>query len=228
MDQLCDGLNQLIDNCDFIEGEIALLPGDSKLVSSQSSICGLSEFAVQSDIKSESHLKREHSIPDFRTLQKNSRSNKSLWNLSGFSDIEGVILSDPSDNDNDSLEWESPIHGWINKMHDKVDLDNEGNIRDSGDEVSSFGGSALDSLEWDSECLTQTLDTVMLGIKQHKLWLRDSLKDLDQQPKQEETLRLNESSQTSRSTSRQSLTDMRLFQRFPPSGSSSVERESIS
>ena len=116
-------------------------------------------------------------------------------------------------------------------MHDRVNLEIEGNISDSGDEMSSFGGSGLDSLEWDSECFTQTLDTDMLGINlQNKVWLPDSLKGLSQQPEQEETLSLYGSSQTSRSTSRQSSTEkgMRLIQRLPPSGRSSVERESIS
>eukprot|EP00092_Neocalanus_flemingeri_P009408 GFUD01010122.1.p1 GENE.GFUD01010122.1~~GFUD01010122.1.p1 ORF type:complete len:412 (+),score=77.76 GFUD01010122.1:375-1610(+) len=233
MDQLCNGLTQLIGSCDFIEDEIASLPGESKLMSSQSSMSGLSELNDQADVKCNKCLKRESSIPDFRALQKKARSNQSLWKLTGFSEREGSVLSDLSDIENPSLEWESPTHGWQNIKHNnyKVAVDNRANISDSGDDMSSIVGSNLDALEWDSECLGQSFDTDVLGKStQHKVWLPDALKELNTETELEESLCSYGDSQTSKTNSERSSSekDMRLFQRFPPSGRSSVDRESIS
>ena len=51
--QFSDGLNQLINNCYYQEEEIAALPNESKIRSSQSSESGLSELDEQSNLDSE-------------------------------------------------------------------------------------------------------------------------------------------------------------------------------
>lgn len=226
MDQLCDGLNLLVNNCDCIEGEMASLPVESKLMSSQSSMSGLSELGDEGHIKQEGLLKRESSIPDFRTLQKKARSNKRLWKLTGFSDADGSM--DLSEHENASLEWDSPTYGWENMKLDKSDVYYEGSRTDSENEIVSVVGLGVDPWEWDNDCLNESLDADVIGMNSQHAWLPGSLKELDLTLNQDNTLSICASSQTSRSSSRQSSTekDMRLFGRLPISGRSSL-RESF-
>lgn len=201
--QLCNGLNQLVDNCDSLPP----FPGDKKLKSSRSSESGMSElFDVTEDIN-------DNSVPDFQKIQKSALNSKELWKLTGFTDS-----SDHSDAENASLEWDSPIHGWHTKPIYKATAHNEMNFSQSLDKSFSFEGSAVDLWEWDNECLNQSYDIDLI--------------DGNAQYPEYNSVIFNEkgydgSSETSRNTSRRPSTDlnMRFIPRLPPSGRSSVERD---
>jgi len=202
--QLCNGLNQLIDNCDFIP----TFPGDKRIKSSRSSESGMSElFDVNEDMNG------NDSVPDIQKIEKSALNSKELWKLTGFTDS-----SDHSEAGNASLEWESPIHGWHSKPIYKTTAHSELNFSESIDKSSSFEGSVADLWEWDNECLNQSYDI--------------DINDGNAQYQELNSLIFNEkgydgSSETSRTTSRRPSTDlsMRFIPRLPPSGRSSVERD---
>jgi hypothetical protein len=201
--QLYNGLNQLIDNCDFVSN----IPGDNKLKYSRSSESGLSELSELFDPSEEI---RENSVPDFQKLQKSAFNSKELWKLTGFTDS-----SDPSDAENASLEWDSPMHGWNTRPIYNVIAHKELNTSDSIEDRSSFEGSTLDLLEWDNECLNPSYDNEIFDGSAQSYSVMLSEKGYDG------------SSETSRNTSRRPSTDMnmRYIPRLPPSGRSSVERD---
>ena len=101
-------------------------------------------------------------------------------------------------------------------------------ISDSADEIPSFESSVLDLLEWDNECLSQDHDKDLLGdgVQQqernydtlNEYYVHSCFKKMD----------YDGSSESSRHTSRRSSTElnMKYIRRFPPSGRSSLERES--
>jgi len=202
--QLCNGLNQLIGNCDYIPP----FPGENRIKSSRSSESGMSElFDATEDMNG------NDSVPDFQKLQKSALNSKELWKLTGFTDS-----SDHSEAENASLEWESPIHGWHSKPIYKATAHTELNFSESIDRSSSFEGSVVDLWEWDNECLNQSYDIDII--------------DGNAQYPEFKSIIFNEkgydgSSETSRNTSRRPSTDlnMRFIPRLPPSGRSSVERD---
>ena len=103
-------------------------------------------------------------------------------------------------------------------------------ISDSADEIPSFESSVLDLLEWDNECFSQDHDKDLLGdgVQQqernydtlNEYYVQSCFKKMD----------YDGSSESSRHTSRRSSTEinMKYIRRLPPSGRSSLERESIS
>ena len=256
-DTLCRGLNKLIDNCDNLNEDISLLPvAEAKMVSSKSSMSGLSQYAssetgggggggAASDTAEEigsGELKREGSIPDLRTLQRSLRQNKGVWKLTNFSN-----LSDSTDrfgsrqasivSDTGSFEWDSPVHGWhdfkSSASTSRVPLASySSNVSESGDEVASFAGSGLDPWEWDDQCYILQGDEELAPMGGHGSWLPEMSAELDL----ETELRLRElsSGRTSCTTSSRSSLDRDLLfvypppraTRLPPSGRSSMDRES--
>ena len=104
-------------------------------------------------------------------------------------------------------------------------------MSDAGDDVSSYVGSALDSLEWDDDCyygdetLTSRLDEDQFEQNtQHRSWLPDSCGELDLESELGGRELYHISARSSRSSSKRCSRGRRL----PPSGSSSLERESQS
>ena len=109
LDRITAGLSQLRENCDSMEGEMGALPAtDSSMVSSKSSMSGLSSLAAGLEDDSSSSLRRENSIPDLRRLQ---RSQRGIWKLTNFSTASAVSESSAV-SEAGSLEWDSPVHGW--------------------------------------------------------------------------------------------------------------------
>jgi len=215
LNQFCNGINQLIDNCDFVPS----FPGETKLKSSRSSESGMSELSEIFDASGEI---RENSVPDFQRLQRSALNGKELWKLTGFTDF-----SEPSDTENASLEWESPVHGWHSKPIYKATLYNEVNTSDSTDERSSFESSVVDLYEWDNECLNQSYDVDMLGDNAQNAELKSEMLNEQGFNTTLEKSEYDGGSETSRATSRRSSTEinMRYVRRLPPSGRSSLERE---
>jgi len=142
-------------------------------------------------------LSRESSIPDFNLIQRKTGINRKLWKLTGFSEYESLNFSESSDHENVSMEWDSPVHMWNRSL------------------------SRQDTLEWDNEFTGDnvTLDDELLNADVHtRGWLRN----------------IDSSQFSSRNTSRRSSTDtdtsrvdVRYMTRYPPSGRSSVDRESV-
>ena len=86
LNQITAGIEKLIDNCDSIEGGMEAVPtGHSTMVSSKSSMSGLSSLAAHPPEQEEPTLQRENSIPDMRRLQRACRDKRALWKLTNFS-----------------------------------------------------------------------------------------------------------------------------------------------
>ena len=224
------GLNKIMFNCENLEQDISFLP-EPKLVSSKSSMSGLSQYAGMEDEEDEGNLQREGSVPDLRVLQKTLRTNKGVWKLtdfSGLSERDGIFGSRQASivSDSGSFEWDSPIHGWHGMKSHRVPLLSSSNVSESGDEVGSFVGSGLDPWEWDDCYIIQDGEEGELVERMdgHRSWLPEISTELDL----ESELRLRElNSQTS--SARSSLDrGLVCVRRQPPSGRSSVERLSIS
>jgi len=236
LDRITNGLSKLIDNCGSIEDGIDSIPFESQLVSSKSTATGLSQFC-EDDAK-ECSLTREGSIPDLRALQKSLRFNKTPWKLTGFSSAnesdglynhsrQASVLSDVS------LEWESPQHGWHDVKPYKMA------ISDSGDDVASC--ASFDQWEWDNDCYIADDIEGGADIDPDDLreligkysWLPDMEQkygELDMESELQSLDYINRSSRSrSSSISRSSSMEreMALGVRHPPSGRSSVDRESL-
>ena len=173
---ICDNISKLMDNSDEINSDTT---GE--------------EYKDSDD---EPRLKKENSVPDFKLIEKKTGINRRLWKLTGFSDRESVNMSEFSDADNASMEWESPAHAW-----------------DSPSLLSPSVSVRQEGLEWDNEFSANSVTSEEVG-EYSRLWLRD-LEFSSQTPL---------SQHLSRSSSRRSSTDteVRYMTRYPPSGRSSV------
>lgn len=182
LDLFYDEMNKLIENCD-----------DNYDLNEEVQNAELSSNVSQASGPS---LSRESSIPDFNLIQRKTGINRKLWKLTGFSEYESLNFSETSDQDNASMEWDSPVHLWRSL-------------------------SRQDTLEWDNEFSGDNiaLDDELLNADAHtRTWLRN----------------IDSSQFSSRNTSRRSSTDtdtsrvdLRYMTRYPPSGRSSVDRESV-
>ena len=173
---ICDSINKIMDNSEEITSDIT---GE--------------EYRDSDD---EPRLKKENSVPDFKLIERKTGINRRLWKLTGFSDRESVNMSEYSDGDNASLEWDSPAHAW-----------------DSPSLLSPSVSVRQEGLEWDNEFSTNSVHSEEVA-EYSKLWLRD-LEFSSQTPL---------SQYLSRSSSRRSSTDteVKYMTRYPPSGRSSV------
>ena len=226
LDTLAQGLNKLLDNCGNIEDDISYIP-PARIVSSKSSMSGLSQFSETGRTEPDlPELRREGSIPDLRALQRSLRSSKGLWKLTDFSGLSEYGSRQASVG-SDSLEWDSPVHGWSElRPRARVPLAYSSGVSESGDDVGSLAGSGLDPWEWDDCYYIQDGDVLepIETFSGHRSWLPDISTELDL----EAELRWRELSSTSTSTSARSSLDreMLVYRRQPPSGRSSVDRSS--
>jgi len=226
LDTLCRGINKLIDNCENIDQDISCIP-ETKLPSSKSSMSGLNQYAASESGEEETagDLKRDNSIPDLRALQRSLRQNKGMWKLTDFSGLSDRSRQASIVSDAGSFEWDSPVHGWTeSRAAYRVPLAYSSNVSESGDEVASFAGSGLDAWEWD-DCYTMEGENVnpVQCMSGHTSWLPDMSRELDM----EAELRWRELS-SGAASARSSLDRdiMMHYRRLPPSGRSSVDRES--
>jgi len=229
LNALCQGITKLIDNCDNLEEDLAGIP-PSKLPSSKSSMSGLSQFS-EANPEGGTELKRDGSIPDLRAIQRSLRNNKGIWKLTNFSaasDREDPSRQASIVSDSGSLEWDSPLHSWHEAARTKrIPLATySSNVSESGDEVASFSGSGLDPWEWDDCYYIQSgEDSVECDGKlfDHGSWLPDiGTAELDL----ETELRRRELSGSSATSTRSSFErDWLAGRRLPPSGRSSLDRD---
>jgi len=193
LEQFCEEMNKMIDNCDDVTDD-----KDHKERVDPGEECN-------SSIKdsSDRNISRENSIPDFKLIQRKTCINRRLWKLTGFSEHESLNFSETSDNDNVSMEWDSPIHNWSSPS---MSLKN-------------------DQWEWDNEFSNDAIVDDDISHEPSDEKAIDWLKNLDS----------SSVMFSSRSTSRRSSTDteasrgldIRYMTRYPPSGRSSVDRESV-
>jgi len=153
LNQITAGIEKLIDNCDSIEGGMESVPtGNSTMVSSKSSMSGLSSLCAAPEDQVEATLQRENSIPDMRRLQRACRDKRTLWKLTNFS--MSSALSDAGSMG--SLEWDSPQHGWhqVQRRSDMEETDPPSQIESlQSFEESNVGSvvSLVDPWEWENE-----------------------------------------------------------------------------
>ena len=233
LEGLCRGLDRLVDNCETIDLDMAALPPAAAMVTSKSTMSGLSQYTTEGEEEADSGLIREGSIPDLRDLQRTLRQNKGLWKLTNFSGLSDRSRQASIVSDTGSFEWDSPVHGWSDMKVARVPLAaayHSSSVSESGDEVGSLTGSLVDPWEWDdvNYSLAGEEGELEVRLAGHRSWLPEFGAELDL----ETELRLRElstaSSAGSASTSARSSLDRDMFvrRRLPPSGRSSVTRES--
>ena len=143
LDLLTTGVGSLLEKCNSIEGEMEAVP-PSSMVTSRSSMSGLSSLAATEDGASSLH--RENSIPDLRQLRRASRQQRGIWKLTNFSSVSEVESSAVSEAG--SLEWDSPRRGW-HAVHEVDVEESEESLAESV--VEGGAGSVGDPWEWDHE-----------------------------------------------------------------------------
>jgi len=136
LDLLTSGVSTLVDNCDYIGEEMESFPKSSTMISSKSSMSGLSFLAESTTEEYDKVLRRQNSIPDLRKLQRASRGQKSLWKLTNFSSLS------EKESETGSIEWDSPTHGVGDRVEAAWD-------QDHSDSVKSSMTNVQDSWEWD-------------------------------------------------------------------------------
>lgn len=249
MDQLQCEIDELRDNCSAINQRFDSIPFEMPLMATSKSEYGIS--SIDSSLQESEGIRDERverSTPDLRLLQ---RPRRKLWRLTQVNQSEtdspfqsgNVSSSVGVSTDPESLEWESPNHGWhdLRQAKYKIALSSHSASECGGDDDFS---SLVDPWEWDCQDFNpedfDRSDMIMdrFSMLNHQNWLPESTDTLELDLEAELSSRsgfssLHGSNHSQNNTSctnsrRGSLDRNSLFcrSRQPPSGRSSVDHGS--
>ncbi len=204
LDSLQGRLREVRDDCGAITERVDVMnaPANSTMTSSKS------DFSVASGahVGTPAANLKEGSIPDLRTLQK---PKVHFWKINDIvaESATSSLLSSPLNSGSyngrgESLEWESPEHGWHDLRKSKYKLALGGS--ELGDEATEDGGDddedrrsvlshlthGSDAWEWDCEGLTSSPQQQLLlehryqvqapaSMLHHQKWLPESAERIE-------------------------------------------------
>lgn len=222
LDLLTYDLSDLKDNVSSMNKAINQIPAEIQMSTSKSENAGLSKILQEETVPGSPRI--EGSTPDLRHIDQ--RPKRHFWKMNyTMNEFDSPAHSGSLTNtEPESLEWESPLHGWHDLKHQKY------KVALSSRSASEYGGDddGLDGLEWDCEGYNPMDETDLdhERLRGHKNWLPESTEGIELDLEAELGSRCGSSS-TSRSGSRRTSLDKYFYWnkvRQPPSGRSSVER----
>ena len=227
-------LSDLKDNCSAITDKFDRIPPVESAMSTSKSDYSVALNVDTSDLSRDKH---EGSIPDLRSLHKPKRHFWKMTTTYQASDFDSPLHSGSYRTGDESLEWDSPLHGWhdTKKSKYKVALSSQSASECGEDvEVRSFvTNDGVDPWEWDCEGLKaeDMEDTPVASMLHHRKWLPEQAEKFELDLEAElQWSRGSASASTSRSGSRRPSFDRNFYYmnkvRQPPSGRSSVDRGS--